>query len=224
MSPPVLPTQSSAYTEARARLLEAELELTKQREEVAALRRALPAGPEVPDWRLQLGPDDLDAGDDAREVGLGDLFTGPDRPLIVYHFMFGKAHDGPCPMCSMWIHGFDALAPYVEANAELAVVAATDLASLRGYARRRGWRNVRLLSAGDSTFKLDLGSEDADGHQQPFVSVFTRDADGTVRHHYTGGAHLDGDRWRGVDLLSPVWHLLDLTPQGRGDWMPAIFT
>jgi predicted dithiol-disulfide oxidoreductase (DUF899 family) len=23
---------------------------------------------------------------------------------------------------------------------------------------------------------------------------------------------------RGIDLLSPVWHLLDLTPHGRGDW------
>ncbi len=23
---------------------------------------------------------------------------------------------------------------------------------------------------------------------------------------------------RGIDLLSPIWHMLDLTPQGRGDW------
>jgi predicted dithiol-disulfide oxidoreductase (DUF899 family) len=23
---------------------------------------------------------------------------------------------------------------------------------------------------------------------------------------------------RGIDLMSPVWNLLDLTPQGRGDW------
>jgi predicted dithiol-disulfide oxidoreductase (DUF899 family) len=23
---------------------------------------------------------------------------------------------------------------------------------------------------------------------------------------------------RGIDLLNPVWHVLDLTPQGRGDW------
>jgi predicted dithiol-disulfide oxidoreductase (DUF899 family) len=23
---------------------------------------------------------------------------------------------------------------------------------------------------------------------------------------------------RGIDLLAPVWHVLDLTPQGRGDW------
>ena len=26
---------------------------------------------------------------------------------------------------------------------------------------------------------------------------------------------------RGVDLLSPVWHLFDLLPSGRGDFMPG---
>jgi predicted dithiol-disulfide oxidoreductase (DUF899 family) len=27
---------------------------------------------------------------------------------------------------------------------------------------------------------------------------------------------------RGVDLFSPVWHLLDLTPQGRDNWYPQL--
>jgi len=27
---------------------------------------------------------------------------------------------------------------------------------------------------------------------------------------------------RGLDLLNPVWHLLDLTPGGRGDWYAAL--
>ncbi len=27
---------------------------------------------------------------------------------------------------------------------------------------------------------------------------------------------------RGIDLLAPVWHLLDLTPRGRGDWYPSL--
>ncbi|MFI7499222.1 hypothetical protein ACIBVL_12045 [Streptomyces sp. NPDC049687] len=29
-------------------------------------------------------------------------------------------------------------------------------------------------------------------------------------------------RERGIDLLTPVWHLLDLTPHGRADWYPAL--
>jgi predicted dithiol-disulfide oxidoreductase (DUF899 family) len=27
---------------------------------------------------------------------------------------------------------------------------------------------------------------------------------------------------RGIDLLSPIWNMLDLTPQGRGDWYAKI--
>jgi predicted dithiol-disulfide oxidoreductase (DUF899 family) len=26
--------------------------------------------------------------------------------------------------------------------------------------------------------------------------------------------------FRGMDLLSPLWNFLDLTPEGRGDFMP----
>jgi predicted dithiol-disulfide oxidoreductase (DUF899 family) len=85
--------------------------------------------------------------------------------------------------------------------------------------RARGWRNVRLLSCGASTFKYDLGSEDERGEQESTVSVFTRDQNGTVRHTYSAHPRMadDIDR-RGIDLLTPVWHMLDLTPEGRGDW------
>ena len=30
------------------------------------------------------------------------------------------------------------------------------------------------------------------------------------------------DHYRGVDLLSPVWNMLDLLPQGRGNFMPSV--
>jgi predicted dithiol-disulfide oxidoreductase (DUF899 family) len=40
-----------------------------------------------------------------------------------------------------------------------------------------------------------------------------------VHHHYTAHPTLSEDiDQRGIDLLSPVWNVLDLTPQGRGDW------
>ena len=51
------------------------------------------------------------------------------------------------------------------------------------------------------------------------MSVFTRDDDGAVRHTYTTKPQIDDEAHeRGIDLLCPVWHVLDLTPQGRGDW------
>ncbi len=53
--------------------------------------------------------------------------------------------------------------------------------------------------------------------------MFTRAGDGTVRHVYSKGAQIADDRReRGIDLLSPVGHLLDLTPHGRGDWYPSL--
>jgi predicted dithiol-disulfide oxidoreductase (DUF899 family) len=41
-----------------------------------------------------------------------------------------------------------------------------------------------------------------------------------VRHFYSASAIMDVDEGRGMDLLSPVWHFLDLAPDGRGDWCP----
>src|SRR5207342_2912574 len=74
---------------------------------------------------------------------------------------------------------------------------------------------LRLLSAGESTFKYDLGSEDREGHQDSTISVFTRDSDGTVRHFYSGHPWLAADvKERGIDELTPIWNVLDLTPQG----------
>ena len=53
--------------------------------------------------------------------------------------------------------------------------------------------------------------------------MFTRGGDGTVCHVYSKGAQLANDRReRGIDLLSPVWHLLDLTPNGRANWYPSL--
>ncbi|MGW7817011.1 DUF899 family protein [Streptomyces puniciscabiei] len=219
-----LPGESAEYLAAREELRDAEIELMRHRERVAALRRALPQGAGVGDYVFLEGPADLDAGDTpVREVGLSELFTGPGRPLIVYHFMYGKRQTNPCPMCTLWIDGFNGVAHHVARNADLVVVAAADPPTLRRHARARGWSRLRLLSAGDSTFKYDLGSEDEDGVQDSTVSVFTRDADGTVRHFYSAHPRMSEDiDQRGIDLLSPVWHLLDLTPAGRGDWFAGL--
>ncbi|MFG2958608.1 DUF899 family protein [Streptomyces sp. NPDC048291] len=216
--------ESEEYLGAREELRLAEIELMRHREEVAARRRALPQGPPVDDYVFLEGPSDLDAGDTpVREVALSELFSAPGRPLIVYHFMYGKLQTGACPMCTLWIDGYDGIAHHVTRNADFVVAAAADPSTLRKYARDRGWHRLRLLSCGDSTFKYDLGSEDEDGAQDSTVSVFTRDGDGTVRHTYSAHPRMADDiQERGIDLLTPVWHLLDLTPQGRGDWYPTV--
>jgi len=88
---------------------------------------------------------------------------------------------------------------------------------LRNHARKRGWNRLRLLSAGSSTFKYDLGSDGKEGNQDSAISVFTRDTEGAIRHFYTGHPWLAEDmKERGIDELNPIWNIMDLTPEGRG--------
>lgn len=215
-----LTNESPDYLARREELRLAEIELMKQRERVADLRRQLPEGAVVQDYVFQEEPADLNAGDaPIRTVRLSELFSRPERALVVYHLMFGKAQTTPCPMCTLWIDGFNGVAHHLAQNVDFVIAAAADPPALRDHARSRGWRNLRLLSCGTSTFKYDLGSEDADGNQESTLSVFTRDRQGTVRHFYTAHPQMADDiHQRGLDLLNPVYNMLDLTPQGRDDW------
>src|SRR5438094_2122075 len=182
-----LTNESAEYVARREELRLAEIELMRQRERVAAMRRRLPAGAIVQDYVFQEGPSDLDAGDaPIQTVRLSELFGGPDRSVIIYHFMYGKRQTSPCPMCTLWIDGYNGVAHHIARMVDFVIVAAADPPVLRAHARRRGWYNLSLLSAGEgSTFKYDLGSEDREGNQDSTISVFTRDADGTPRHFYT---------------------------------------
>jgi len=219
-----LDNEPREYLQRREALRQAEMEMFKGIERVAALRRELPLGAEVNDYLFQEGPRDLD-GPDAPVTGvrLSELFSGPGRSLIVYHFMYGKRNTTACPMCTMWIDGFNGIAPHLARNADLGIVAAADLAALRAHARARGWHHLRLLSAGDSTFKYDFRSEDAEGHQDAALSVFTYDTAGKLRHFYTTHPWLDDDmNERGSDLVQHVYQMLDLTPKGRGTWYATL--
>lgn len=215
-----LPNESDEYLSKREDLRIAEIELMRQSERVAELRRQLPDGAIVQDYVFEEGPANLDAGDTpTRTVRLSDLFTGPDRSLVVYQFMYGKKQTKPCPMCTMFIDSWNGVAHHLAQNVDVAIVAAADPVALRAHARQRGWDRLRLLSCGANTFKYDLGSEDREGNQDSTVSVFTRDGEGALRHVYTAHPSMSDDiKERGLDLLTPVYNILDLTPQGRGDW------
>jgi predicted dithiol-disulfide oxidoreductase (DUF899 family) len=215
-----LANESAAYLAAREQLRQAEIDLMRQRERVAAMRRDLPAGAPVQDYVFIEGPNDLDAGDTpVRTTRLSELFSGPDRALVMYQLMFGKRQTSPCPMCTMWIDGLNGVTHHLTQNVDFVVVAAAEPAELRSHARSRGWRNVRLLSCGDSTFKYDTGSEDEAGEQDSTISVFTRDASGAMYHFYSTHPRMGEDiQERGIDLYTPVWNILDLTPHGRGEW------
>ena len=55
------------------------------------------------------------------------------------------------------------------------------------------------------------------------MSVFTKDSDGAIRHFYSAHPMMSKDiKERGIDLLTPVYNALDLTPQGRGTWYASL--
>ena len=216
----VHPNESESYRKQREELLQAEIALKEQRERVAALRRALPRDTLSEDYRLQVVQ--VADGGPVRECSLSELFDDPAKPLVLVHYMFGKAQTDPCPMCMLWADGYDGAVPHLLQHVNFGVLVAGDLDRFRSFGRERGWRNLRLISAADSTIKRDLSMEGSEGQQLPGVSVYTLGGDGRVRHFYTGSAIMTDEHHRGMDLLSPVWNFLDLTPGGRGDWWPQV--
>jgi predicted dithiol-disulfide oxidoreductase (DUF899 family) len=94
-----LTNESAEYLAKRDEPRLAEIELMRQRERVAELRRHLPQGVAIQDYALEEGPRDLSAGDaPVRTLRLSEFFTKPDRALVIYHLMFGKLQTKPCSM------------------------------------------------------------------------------------------------------------------------------
>ena len=144
-------TETAEYVQRRDELRLAELALVEQQERVAALRRALPPGAVVDDYVFLEGPRDLDAGDDpVREVRLSELFTGPDRALIVYHLMFGKAQTIARARCARCGSTASTVSRTTSSRTPTSWWSRRPSPTvLRAHARDRGWDDLRLLSCGD---------------------------------------------------------------------------
>jgi predicted dithiol-disulfide oxidoreductase (DUF899 family) len=218
------PGESEDYRAARDELLRAEIELRRQIESMAAQRRALPVGGEAPtDYVFTEGSI---ADDSSRAVALSDLFEHGRDTLVIYSFMYGPAMQAACPSCTSIVDALDGELPHVTQRINFAAVAKSSIERFRAHALTRGWRNVRLLSSAENTFNVDYHAEGPDGGQRPLAQVFVR-RDGTVFHTYTTEmcfAPSDpGQNERHVDSFWPLWNVLDLTPEGRGEeWQPRL--
>jgi predicted dithiol-disulfide oxidoreductase (DUF899 family) len=207
------------YVAARVELAETERDLRRRIDEIAAARRAMPRGPNLAEYQFAEGPVDLGLDEPARPVSLRDLFNGSDY-LFVYHMMFHPDDEEACPMCSMWVDGLHGVAHHIRQHTGFAVIAKAPLSKLRGLARRRGWDSLRLVSSHGTSFNADMRAERPSGEQRGMVSVFAAEGD-QVRHIYSLSQNFHDDTDGGIDVLSPVWHVLDLLPTGRGDWEPT---
>jgi predicted dithiol-disulfide oxidoreductase (DUF899 family) len=210
------PNETSDYRAARDRLLQSELDLRRQIESVAAQRRELPPGGEVPEDYVFDGVEG--------KVRLSQLFAKGDT-LVAYSFMYGPKMDQPCPMCTSIIDGLQGNAVHIAQRADLVVIASSPLERILAFARGRGWKSLRFLSSAGNSYNRDYHGEDSEGRQWPMMNVFRR----TDRVRHTWGSELldapedPGQNARHVDLLWPLWNVLDLTPRGRGsDWYPRL--
>jgi predicted dithiol-disulfide oxidoreductase (DUF899 family) len=210
------PSETGAYRSARNALLLAERDLRERLESVAALRRQLPLGGRVKE-------DYVFAGATGR-VRLSELFSPGKQSLIVYSFMYGPAAKQACPMCTSFLDGLDRYALHVGQRVDLAVVAKSPIERILAHAATRGWERLRFFSSATNTYNLDYAAETPDGAQIPACNVFTRTPEGIFHFWAAELLYVQGaGHPRHVDLLWPVWSFFDLTPEGRGDWMPKLW-
>jgi predicted dithiol-disulfide oxidoreductase (DUF899 family) len=228
------PAETDEYRRARDELLEAEIDLRRHIEAVAAKRRTLPLGGAIPDdYCFE------ETADGGGEVRFSELFEAGKNTLVIYSFMFprspGDTRPGPagdtgklplaetlCASCTSILDSLDGAADHLGQRLNLVVVAKSDPQRIRTFARERGWRNLRLLSSRNNAYNRDYHAENTEGAQIPILNVFVRDGE-ELRHAWATELMFaprdDAEDPRHVDSIWPIWSVFDMTPQGRGaEW------
>jgi predicted dithiol-disulfide oxidoreductase (DUF899 family) len=200
---------------ARRAHLAHEKEFTRLRDRLSAERRALPWVKVEKNYMFD-GP--------SGKYTLGDLFKGRSQ-LVVQHFMFGPDWSEGCKSCSFWADGFERMIPHLAArDTSLVAISRAPLAKLDAFKKRMGW-TFDWFSSAANDFNYDyvvsftpeeinsgaklynFGTSNFAIEEAPGISVFYRDENG-IFHTYSCFA-------RGLDMMNPAYHYLDLTPLGR---------
>jgi predicted dithiol-disulfide oxidoreductase (DUF899 family) len=215
------PNEPEEYRRARNELLQAEIELRRQEEAVAAQRRALPLGGEVTGDYVFDSP--------SGPVSFAELFANGKDTLYLYNFMFIPGEQGlplevACPSCTSILDAMDGAFRHLLDRVDVAIVAKAPMAQFAAWGKERGWRFAPLYSSSHSTFNRDYNAESDEGAQLPIAHVVTR-TEGTIRHRWSSelfaAASDPGQHPRHVDYMWPIWKVLDVMPEGRGtDWHP----
>jgi len=180
------PSETGDYRVARDALLRAEIDLRRQTESVALMRRDLPLGGEVSDdytfdaWDAAVGH--------ARSIPISELFEDGKDTLFIYSFMFEPGPLGPievpCPVCTSIIDGIDGAVPHITQHINFAVAAKASIERFSAHARARGWRYARLLSSANTTYNTDYLAEGENEEQMATGTVFVR-RDGKIHHFWS---------------------------------------
>ncbi len=138
-------------------------------------------------------------------VPLSGLF-GDKRDLIMILNM-----GTTCPACTLWADGYNGLYPHIADRAAFVVSSPDPPDVQQRFASGRDWRFPMVSHAGND-FARDMGYRSESGGYLPGVSVFRRDGARVVRVADT--------RLHPGDDFCPLWHFLDLLPEGSAGWRP----
>jgi predicted dithiol-disulfide oxidoreductase (DUF899 family) len=230
------PSESAEYRAARNALLDDEIALRAQIEAVAAKRRALPPGGEVPeDYVFER----IGKNSKPEQVKMSELF-GPYQTLILYSFMYGPERELPCPGCTHLLDGIEGAARHMGQRAAFYIVAKSPIARLVAWAHERRWDHLSFLSTAGNHYDADYFGDtskfsrgmrtqhrvpDGENWDETIFNVFRKHG-GTI-HHFWGSEMsfaptAPNQHHRAGDLADPLWGLLDMTPEGRGDFFPKV--
>ncbi len=203
---------------ARLALLKKEKDFTRLQDQLNAARRALP-------WTKIEKPYVFSSP--SGPVALAELFEGRSQ-LVVQHFMFGPGWEEGCKSCSYMMDHFNAAAVHLPArDVAFATVSRAPIEEIVPFKQRMGW-NVNWVSSSGTDFNFDFhvsftpeelasGKVHYNYRQQAFpreeapgVSVFARDASGTIYHTYSTYG-------RGVEFIMGTYTILDMVPKGRDE-------
>jgi predicted dithiol-disulfide oxidoreductase (DUF899 family) len=160
--------------------------------------------------------------------------------LVLYSFMYGPERDSPCPMCTHLLDSVNGAASHIGQRAALYVVAKSPIARLVAWARARGWAHLDFLSTAGNSYDADYfgdtsklpapirdawGLKDGEDRDETMFNVFRLD-NGVVRHFWgselTWAPMEPGQHHRSGDAVNALWGMLDMTPEGRGQFMPKL--
>ncbi len=207
------------WLSARTKFLTKEKEFTHLRDELSRQRRALP-------W-VKVDKQYVFEGPKGKET-LADLFEKRSQ-LVVYHFMFSPDWNEGCPHCSFWADNFNPIGVHLNhRDVTFVAISRAPLNKIDAFKKRMGWQ-FKWLSSGKTDFNYDYGvsftpeqlakgpvlynysrKEMGDAQDREGLSVFYKDADGTLFHTYSSYE-------RGIDLVNTAYNYLDLVPKGRDE-------